>query len=266
MPNASTIDEDEWLSDVSRGGQESFSASDLNAHLGMSLDSAHRVINRWLEAGRVMRLQRGRYLVVTAKRENVAASPSEGRVLQALITDLGGQYQLCGAITFQRYGWDDQIPQRLSVYNTLYSGEKQVGAARLNLIKVATKRIGATVTSRSMDGSELVWPTKARALLDAVYDWSRFNSLPNAYHWIRTEAERDDGFVAELTDAALRFGNQGTVRRFGRLLTDIGVPLRLLRQLEKHTTETSSFIAWDPSQPKRGSIDHRWGVIINVEP
>ncbi len=263
MSHAVPVSDDDWIAGMSRAGQQSFSVSELAAQSGLSQDSVHRAINRLIESGRVVRLQRGRYLVAPPSAATVASSPSEGQVLRALITDRGGQYQLCGAITFQRYGWDDQIPQRVSAYNTIYSGEKQVGTACFNFIRVSEERLGGTLATNTTDGAELVWPTKARALVDAVYDWSRFNSLPNAYDWIRSEMELDDGFAADLTDAAVRYGNQGTVRRIGRLLADLDAPMRLIQRLEQHIAETTSFIAWDPSRPKRGSIDRHWGVIIN---
>ena len=44
---------------------------------------------------------------------------------------------------------------------------------------------------------------RARALVDAVYDWSRFNSLPRGYAWIRRELENKRVTPAELVDATL---------------------------------------------------------------
>ncbi len=192
-------------------------------------------------------------------------APTEALVLKSLILDCGGQYQLCGPITFQRYGWDDQIPNRIHVYNTLDSGEREIGSVALDLIKVAPSRLGANEVTTHPDGTELIWPTRARALFDAVYDWSRFNSLPCGYDWIRSELKRDFATAAALVEVTLQFANQGTVRRIGRLLQDSDAPMVLVRKLERKLRPSTSFIAWDPTQPKRGSIDRRWGVVFNHE-
>ena len=99
--------------------------------------------------------------------------------------------------------------------------------------------------------------------MDAVYDWSRFNSLPQAYGWIGAELVKDDRVAAELVQVTLCYGNQGTLRRIGKLLEREGVPESLLRKLEKALRPSSSLIPWIPTFPKRGKTDRRWGIVYN---
>ena len=40
--------------------------------------------------------------------------------------------------------------------------------------------------------------------MDAVYDWSRFNSLPRGYEWIRKEIGQDPKVVSELVDLTVQ--------------------------------------------------------------
>ena len=56
-----------------------------------------------------------------------------------------------------------------------------------------------------------------------MYDWSRFNSLPQGYDWIRAELARDPGMAEEIVRVALRYGNVSTLRRLGKLLELEGV-------------------------------------------
>ena len=99
--------------------------------------------------------------------------------------------------------------------------------------------------------------------MDAVYDWSRFNSLPQAFDWIRAELAANDKIVSGLVKTSLRFGNQGTLRRIGKLLEIEGADKRLLRKLDKALRPSSSLIPWIPTRPKRGITDRRWGVVLN---
>ena len=71
--------------------------------------------------------------------------------------------------------------------------------------------------------------------------------------------------TANLIDVCLRYGNQGTIRRVGKLLDMQVVNEPLLRKLEKGLKASSSLIPWIPSKPKQGKIDKRWGVILNNE-
>jgi len=179
------------------------------------------------------------------------------------MSDRGGRYQISGPNTFYRYGWTDQVPNRIYAYNNRISGDRQIGSVALTLIKVGDDRLGGTEVVRTPDGIDVIYASKARSLVDAVYDWSRFDSLPRAFDWIGREVEKEDAFVAELVRATIEFGNQGTLRRIGALLEDLGVQEHLLRRLEREVHPSSSYIPWIPNRIKRGKTSKRWGVVIN---
>lgn len=246
-------------------GQTSFATGEMAKLLGISGARERVLIRDLIGTGSLTRVQRGRYLLRPPKLRSKVWSPTEALTLKSLIVDAGGQYQLCGPIAFQHYGWDDQIPNRVHAYNNLISGERAVGNVALTLIKVDTLRLGATEASLTPEAVEFVWPTRARALMDAVYDWSVFNSLPRGYDWIRRELSRYDALAADLVEVSRQFANQGTLRRIGKLLEIASAPPGLLRKLERSLNRSTSFIPWDPSRPKRGVIDRRWGVVFNHE-
>jgi len=179
------------------------------------------------------------------------------------MADVKGRYQISGPNAFNRYGFDEQVPARVYAYNNRISGERNVGAVRLVLIKVADERLGGTEEATTRDGLVTVYASRARALLDAVYDWARFDSLPRGYRWIRGELEKNRAGAAELVDVTLRYGDIGTLRRIGLLLDQAGVDSRLLRKLEKKVPKSTGLIPWIPTSPKRGSINRRWGVVVN---
>ncbi len=251
------------LAKLRSNGRQSVAAGEFAQQLGLSVRHERVLIQHLVNAGDLVRVERGRFLIRPQNLRNSEWSPNESLALAALITDAGGQYQLCGPNAFQRYGWDDQVPNRIFAYNTKISGERLVGTVAMTLIKVDVTRLGETEVAQTSDGLEMIWPTRARALLDGVYDWSRFNSLPRCYGWIRQELERDDAFAADLVDVTLQFANQGTLRRIGKLLELADVSAGLIRKLERRLSQSTSFIPWIPVYPKRGSIDRRWGVVFN---
>jgi hypothetical protein len=153
----------------------------------------------------------------------------------------------------------------LYAYNNRISGNRQIGSVALTLIRVADNRLGGTEVVRTPDGIDIVYASKARSLVDAVYDWSRFDSLPRAFRWIGAELEKDEGFAAELVQATIQFGNQGTARRIGALLEMLKVQEPLLRRLERVLRPASSLIPWIPNRVKRGKTTSRWGVVVNDE-
>jgi predicted transcriptional regulator of viral defense system len=240
-------------------------AGELVRDLRWSAEQERKVLSRLAGKGLIARVRRGLYLVPPRLPLGGRWSPGEFLALTTLIGDRDGRYQISGPNTFYRYGWTEQVPNRVYVYNNRISGDRQIGSVALTLIKVADDRLGGTEVVRTPEGIEVVYASRARSLVDAVYDWSRFDSLPRAFEWIRREVEKDGGFAAELVQAAIAFGNQGTLRRIGGFLERMGVQANLLRKLEREMRRTSTFIPWIPNRKKRGPTNKRWGIVFNDE-
>ncbi len=236
---------------------------DLTGPLGITAKQERELFTRLAKSGLIAKVRRGLYLVPSRLPLGTRWSPDEALVLNTLLADRGGRYQVCGPNAFNRYGFDQQVPARVYAYNNRLSEERTVGAVVLNLIKVADERLGDTEQERTAEGDTIVYSSRVRTLLDAVYDWSRFNSLPRAFDWIRAElADRRVG-APELVRLTLRYGDVGTIRRIGALLDREGVTKSLLRKLEQALKPSTSLIAWNPVRPKRGKLDRRWGVVWN---
>jgi predicted transcriptional regulator of viral defense system len=237
---------------------------DLRKPLGLSFAQETKLLSRLSRRNLIARVRRGLYLVPAQIPPGVSWSPSEAQALSTFFGDLGGQYQISGPNAFSRYGWDEQVPNQTFIYNNRISGRRVIGAVQLTLVKVADERLGAVDIVKTPEGLEMVYASKARALMDAVYDWSRFDTLPRAFGWIEAELRKDDHLAAELVSVCLRYGNQGTLRRIGCLLENAQAPTSLLRKMEKGLRKTSSLIPLVPTLPKRGKQSSRWKVVLNA--
>lgn len=231
--------------------------------LGLKREQERELFRRLARGKLIARVRPGLYLVPRRLPLGGSWSPDEVLALNTLIEDRGGRYQICGPNAFNRYGFDEQVPTIVYAYNNRISGGRAVGAVRLMLIKVADQRLGGTEEIRTSDGQTAMFASRARALVDAVYDWARFNSLPRGYGWIRSELAKKRVTPVQVVDMTLRYGDVGTIRRMGVLLEREGVEARLLRKLERKLPRSSGLIPWIPAQPKRGSISRRWGVVVN---
>ena len=250
---------------VQMRGQVTLRAGELTRALSLTGPSERNLLSRLEKAGWIARVRRGLYLVPRKLPLGGKWSPDEILALNTVMQDVSGRYQICGPNTFNRYGFDEQVPARVYAYNNRISGERSIGSVRLTLIKVADARLGGTEEVKTSEGLVAVYASRARALVDAVYDWARFNSLPRGYGWIRRELDKKRVTPTELTDMTLRYGDVGTVRRMGVLLEREDVDARLLRKMEKKLPRSTGLIPWIPTSPKRGSINRRWGVVVNGE-
>lgn len=236
---------------------------DLLEPLDINSKQERELFSRLHRSGMIAQVRRGLYLVPPRLPLGAQWNPGEIASLNAVMKDQEGIYQICGPNTFNRYGFDEQIPTRLYVYNNRLSEERKIGSLTFMLIKVADKRLGETEKVETSEGITAIYSSRTRTLVDAVYDWSRFNSLPRAYEWIKRELAADRISAENLARITLRYSNQGTIRRIGALLEREGVSETILERLEKKTTPTSSLIPWIPNYPKRGTTNQRWKVVYN---
>ena len=246
-------------------GLRTVRAGELTEPLRLSAIQERKLLSRLAKAGLIVRVRRGLYLVPSKLPLGGKWSPDEILALNTLMEDQEGRYQICGPNAFSRYGFDEQVPARVYAYNNRLSGDRRIGAVALTLIKVADDRLGSTEEVRTPEGLKAVYSSRVRTLLDAVYDWSRFNSLPRAYKWIRGGLAAKRVTPADLVSVTLRYGDKGTIRRIGALLEREGVTGPLLKKLERALPPSTSLIPWIPTYPKRGTVNRRWGVVINEQ-
>jgi len=246
-------------------GWQTVRTGQLLAPLGLTRSQERELFRRLARGRLITRVRRGLYLVPPRLPLGGLWSPDPVLALNALIEDRRGRYQICGPNAFLRYGFDNQVPNRLYAYNNRISGMRRIGAIQLTLIKVADRRLGEVEEQRGAEGTVAVYSSRGRTLVDAVYDWSRFNGLPRGYRWILEDlkTKRVDG--RDLVAMALAYGDTSTLRRLGVLLERAGVSPALLKKIERRLPRTSSPIPWIPTDRKRGPVDQRWGVVLNGE-
>ena len=236
---------------------------ELTGPLQLSRDQERELFRRMSRGRLIARVKPGVYLLPPNLPFGGSWSPDEILALNTLMADRGGRYQICGPNAFSRYGFDEQVPNRIYAYNNRISGDRTIGSVMLTLIKVADERLGETETFETTDGQIAVYASRVRSLVDSVYDWARFNSLPRGFQWIRGELAAKRVRASDLVDCTVKYGDVGTIRRMGVLLEREGVSARLLRRLERELTPSSSQIPWNPRSPKRGPVNRRWGVVEN---
>lgn len=240
-------------------GWRTVKTGDLTKALGISRVQEKKLFTRLSKGRMIAQARRGLYLIPQRLPLGGSWAPSEILALNTLIGDRKGRYQICGPNAFNRYGYDEQVPNRIYAYNNRLYGERRVGPVQLTLIKVADRRLGSTDETVTADGEREVYSSRVRTLLDAVYDWSRFGTVPRAYDWVRADLKMRRVTARDLVQVTLQYGDIGSTRRMGYLLEQEGVEALLLRRLERALKPTRSFIPWIPSKPKRGTINRRWG-------
>jgi len=231
--------------------------------LDISASQERDLFRRLSDSGWILRLKRGVYLVPPRIPAGGKYSPGAALILQKLMEVERGNYQICGPTAFYFYGFDDQIPNVTYLYNNRISGKRLVGNLSFQFIKVADERLGSINAVRTSEDEEIIYSSKARTLMDAVYDWSRFNSLPQGYDWIKGAIENESELASELVDVTAKYGNMATIRRIGYLLDTLVQNPKIMNRLQRQLSTSSSLIPWIPGRSAKGAINRKWGIIVN---
>ncbi|HAI10741.1 MAG TPA: hypothetical protein DCM28_03495 [Phycisphaerales bacterium] len=246
-------------------------SGDLTVPLRIAAKQERELLSRMARKGIIANVRKGLYLFPEKLPLGGIWTPEDALAINTLLSDRQAKYQITGPNAFNYYGFDEQIPVRYFIYNDVISGQRQVGKLAMTLIKLTPDRLGSTEDVKMPSGQTMIYSSRVRTLMDAVYDWSRFGSLPRAYDWIRKDLESDKIKATDLVKTTLQYGNLGTIRRIGALLEQMNVNETLLKRLEKALKPASSKIAFIPKQPLEdgqaisvcGPLCKRWGVVMN---
>jgi len=243
--------------------QEVIQLGELQSVLQITAKQERELLSRLARRGYIVRLIRGTYLVPKKLPPGGKWMPDEYVIIYELMKSVDASYQICGPLAFQRHGLSEQIPNIITIYNTKLTGRKTIGSLTLQLIKVDKSRIGAREKIVLNDKKIVYISSLARTIMDSIYEWSRFNTIPKAYDWIKENIE-DTVVLSQFIDVTIKYSNVSTKRRVGYILEKVGVSNTYLKPILKQLPETKGWVILYPSFKARGVTNKKWRVIDNA--
>lgn len=231
--------------------------------LGITSDKERDLLRRLSRGGWLVRLKRGSYLVPRNLEFDGPWKPNPYLILKKFMDTYNTNYQLTGQHAFVFHSLKEEPPGKITAYNHSISQKKTIHDHHFAFIKVAEDRLGGTCSIQIEEDLEIPCSCLSRTLLDAVYDWSRFHSLPEAYGWIRSSIAANPELDEELAEMTIRFGNQASLRRIGYLLEQLNTYSSFIEKLRQKLSSSHALIPWVPKKPARGKVNRRWGLILN---
>ncbi|MFI4938432.1 MAG: DUF6088 family protein [Candidatus Berkiellales bacterium] len=235
---------------------------ELQTILRISNKQEKELLSRLSRKGYIIRLQRGTYLVPQKLPPGGHWAPNEYTMIYELMKLLNADYQICGPLAFQKFGFNTQIPNIIAVYNTKKSGLTKIGKMTFQLIKISPTRIGSREKIKLASGKIVYVSNLERTIMDAIYDYSRFNTLPIAYNWI-IKYSHDPIFIKNLVKVVCRYSNVNTMRRVGYFLDKMGIDNKMTNPILSKLNKTQGWIPLIPSYAMKGVTNKKWGIIDN---
>jgi predicted transcriptional regulator of viral defense system len=240
-------------------GVECATNEEIRSALRLGPDQVRQLMTRVHRKGFAILLQRGLWLLPSKLPPGGRWTVPPDVILRHLFEAKGGYYQETGLGAMQHHGLTDQVANVTMVYNTIFTGRRTIGGLPFQFVKVAPERLG-TLDKNALPQRRV--GSLPRVAMDAVYDSSRFGTLPAAYRWIR-ERKDEPRFLDNLAACAVAYGDAGTCRRIGAVmeLLDAGTAAR--RKLQREVTPVRTFIPLVPGRGTKGSTLRNWGIIVN---
>ena len=215
------------------------------------------VLDTLARKGRLLQIQRGKYLVVPIKAPNQQWAPNEFMVAALWMGDT--PYYIGYYTMYNYWGFTEQIPQTVFIPNLTKNIKKTIGNVMYSAVKIDEKKYFG-VSKIKVEDMDVCISDKERTLVDFVYNpIVSFNNVANVFKENIKDIDLDK-FIGYLN----RFPVVSVRKRAGFFLAAIGCKDSALEKLRKGIGRKDTYVVLDPTNKSRkGKINKEWKIIVN---
>ncbi len=243
--------------------------SDLVKAMNLSTKQSADLLYNLSSSGFIVKLQRGFYLVPQKIPSGGCWSPSPYLIINKYMENAGTKkFYVSGPAIFNLYGYSDQVSSWFTVYNNKFSKKLYILQYHLDFVKVVSSRLGIVRKIKSYDDmGGVIWTacgSPEQTLLDAVYDYKKYGTLPKAYDWISNALKDKKINPTKMATATVKYGNTISQKRIGWVLDKLVSEKKIVKPLWEKVSRSNFLTALDPKN-RRGIVNKKWAVIENVK-
>lgn len=220
-------------------------------------NKASRVLVFLTKKGRLIRIEKGKYILVPIKAPNQQWMPSE-----FIVADLwmGDTPYYIGYFTMYNYwGFIEQIPRTIFVLNTAKSCKKEISGIRYEAVKIDPRKYYG-VEKIKVEDREVYISDKERTLVDFAYN--PLGSMRNFEIALQENINNID--VKKFISYLIKFPVVSVRKRAGFLLQELRCEDKALDSLRNSIGGKRVLVLLNPyNQSRRGKINKEWMVIAN---
>lgn len=215
------------------------------------------VLDTLSRKGRLVQLQRGKYLIVPIKAPNQQWAPNEFVVAALWMGDV--PYYIGYYTMYNYWGFTEQIPQKVFVLNLKKNVKKTIGNLQYEALRIDEKKYFG-VQKIKIEDVDVCISDKERTLVDFMYN--PMGSFANMRVVLKDNISGID--LEKFIDYLIRFPVISVRKRVGFFLEEIGCKNSLLEKIKKNIGSKDTYVALDPSKKSRkGKISKEWKIIVN---
>lgn len=231
--------------------------SEFAKHLFGNTKKTADILDTLTRKGRLIQLQRGKYLLVPIKAPNQQWMPNEFIIASLWMGDI--PYYIGYFTMYNYWGYTDQIPQTVFVLNTKKSIKKLIANVRYEAVKIDKKKYFG-VQKITIEGEEVSISDRERTLVDFIFN--PIESFDTVQTTLRDNLKKIDleKFIEYLT----LFPLISVRKRAGFFLEKLGCESSLLAILKKSIGNEHTYVVLNPTKKSRkGKTNRKWKIIVN---
>ena len=220
-------------------------------------NKAAKVIASLARKGRIICLEKGKYVLVPLKAPNQQWMPNEFVIASLWMGPI--PYYIGYFTAYNYWGLTEQIPQTVYVLNTKRSCRRTIGNVRYEAIKISKDKYYG-VQKVKIEEQDISISDRERTLVDFIC--KPIGSFDNVQPVLKKNLSRIDlkKFVGYLN----RFPIISVRKRAGYYLDKLKVKSSLLALLKKGIGKDETYVTLDSSNKSRkGKINKDWRIIVN---
>jgi predicted transcriptional regulator of viral defense system len=220
-------------------------------------NKASRVLVFLTQKGRLIRIEKGKYILVPIKAPNQQWMPNEFIVAALWMGDTS--YYIGYFTMYNYWGFTEQIPRTIFVLNTEKSSKKDISGIRYEAVKIKPEKYYG-VQKIKVEDQEVFISDKERTLVDFAYN--PLGSMRNFEVALQDSIKNID--VEKFVKYLIKFPVVSVRKRAGFFLEKYGCSKDTLQPLRKAIGEKRVLVPLDPfRQTRKGKINKEWKIIVN---
>ena len=218
---------------------------------------ATSMLDNLTKRNRLIQLRRGRYMVVPLKAPNQLWMPNEYVVAALWMGDI--PYYIGYSSMYDYWGFTEQIPQSVTVLNTLKEWKRNIKNIKYVAIKISSGKMYGIKKIR-IDEEDILISDKERTLVDFIY--KPMGSWENVQSVISEQINKID--LQKFIRYLIKYPVIAIRKRAGLMLERAGISLNDLILLRRSIGSKNTYVNFNPFvKSRKGKVNKDWKVILN---
>jgi predicted transcriptional regulator of viral defense system len=243
---------------VSGKGLRVFTVADAAEMLNISRVSASDMVLRLLAKKKLIRIEKGRYLLIPPEAWNTGEYTEEGVIVASQLVK---PYYLSYWTALSFYGWTEQPSKTLFIATTKLKRSLSVQGTAFKFVRLRPGRFFG-FSEQWVGNQKVAVAEKEKAIIDCLDQPRYAGEIVEIAKGLWNGRSTLD--YPKLLNYALKMKNGTVIKRLGYLMEILKIEnLRVINELKKYVTP--GIMALDPSREfKAAEISRRWNLYINV--